>query len=187
MCWFFLFFVFSSFDLKRFSKNANYKVRNLIFNLKWQNEFQKTLLIFQFWLLNEKRKTKTIFFLNLFWFKTNFKKLKSKFSHSFFDWNQKMNFKKFFHFSILVMKTKNEKWKIFKIRFVFKSKNELYFRYTAVRVYFVHSIFNRIFSLKINLYPNFQFNLVSNSLVRFWILKNKSIMKKKLWNNEIMK
>ena len=41
-----------------------------------------------------------------------------------------MNFKKFFHFSILVMKLKSGKWKIFKIHFVFKSKNELYFRYT---------------------------------------------------------
>ena len=28
------------------------------------------------------------------------------------------------------MKLKNEKWKHFKIRFVFKSKNELYFQYT---------------------------------------------------------
>ena len=44
--------------------------------------------------------------------------------------NQKMNFKKFIHFSILVMKLKNGKWKIFKIHFVFKSKNGLYFRYT---------------------------------------------------------
>ena len=33
-----------------------------------------------------------------------------------------MNFKKFFPFSVLVMKLKNEKWKNFKIRFVFKSK-----------------------------------------------------------------
>ena len=41
-----------------------------------------------------------------------------------------MNIKKFFHFSILAMKLKHEKLKIFKIRFVFKSRNELYFQYT---------------------------------------------------------
>ena len=91
------------------------------------------------------------------------------------------------------MKLKNEKRKKFKIRFVFKPKKELYFRYKSVqrkyysifilklkwksvRVYFVHSIFNSIFWLKIDFYPNFQSNLISNSLIRFWILKNKSIM-----------
>ena len=45
-------------------------------------------------------------------------------------WNQKVNFRKFFPFSILKIKLKNEKWKNFKTRFAFKSRNELYFRYT---------------------------------------------------------
>ena len=49
--------------------------------------------------------------------------------------NQKMNFKKSFHFSIFVIKFKNEKWKIFKIRFVLNWKNELYFRYTDLVSY----------------------------------------------------
>ena len=57
--------------------------------------------------------------------KTNFKKQK---------WiskkKKKLNFKKFFHFSIFVLKLKNEKWKTFEICFVFKSKNKLHFRYT---------------------------------------------------------
>ena len=45
-----------------------------------------------------------------------------------------------------------------------------------IRVYFVHSISNYIFWLKIYFYPSFQFNLLSNSMIRFWILKDKSIM-----------
>ena len=40
-----------------------------------------------------------------------------------------MNFEKLFHFPILIMKLENEKRKNFKIRFAFKSKNELYFQY----------------------------------------------------------
>ena len=46
----------------------------------------------------------------------------------------------------------------------------------TISVYFVHSIFNSNFWLKIDFYCNFQSNLISNSLIRFWILKNKSIM-----------
>ena len=68
--------------------------------------------------------------------------------------NQRMNFKNFFHFSILVMKLKHEKWKIFKIRFLFKSKNKLYFRYADS----VHVLHPRIFELK---HPNSK--LISNS------------------------
>ena len=71
---------------------------------------------------------------NCFWIYFDLKPIsKSKnqnFGIHFLISNQKMNFKKSFHFSILVMKLKNEKQKIFKIRFVFKSKNELYFWYT---------------------------------------------------------
>ena len=67
--------------------------------------------------------------------------------------NQRMNFKNFFHFSILVMKLKHEKWKIFKIRFLFKSKNKLYFRYADS----VHVLHPRIFELKPKLKVNFKF------------------------------
>ena len=47
---------------------------------------------------------------------------------------------------------------------------------SVIRVYFIHSIFNCIFLLKIDFYPNFQLNLISYSLTRFWILKHKLIM-----------
>ena len=43
-------------------------------------------------------------------------------------------------------------------------------------IYFVYSIFNSIFLLKIDFYANFQFNLTSDYLMRFCVLKNKSIM-----------
>ena len=93
---------------------------NLLFDLKWKHKSQKISFISQVWLKYWKRKKKKQFFLTLFWFKTNFKKTKIKI-FEFIFW---------FYFPTLVMKLKNEKWKIFKIRFVFKSKNELYFRYT---------------------------------------------------------
>ena len=59
------------------------------------------------------------------------KKSKSKFRNCFFDLKWKNEFQKnIFHFSHLIIELKKEKRKIFKIRFAFKSKNELYFRYT---------------------------------------------------------
>ena len=97
-----------------------FQFRNLLFDLKWNHKSQKISFISQVWLKYWKRKKKKQFFLTLFWFKTNFKKTKIKI-FEFIFW---------FYFPTLVMKLKNEKWKIFKIRFVFKSKNELYFRYT---------------------------------------------------------
>ena len=48
--------------------------------------------------------------------------------------------------------------------------------YFYVRVYFFHSIFSCIFCLEIDFYPSFQSNYISNSLIRFWILKNNSIL-----------
>ena len=93
---------------KRISKNIFYFSRFII-------ELKK-----------EKRKE------NCFWIYFDLKSIsKNKnqnFGIHFLISNQKINFKKFSHFSILVMKLKNEKRNIFKIRFVFKSKNELYFR-----------------------------------------------------------
>ena len=46
----------------------------------------------------------------------------------------------------------------------------------ADRVYFVQSTFNCFFWLKVDFYFNFQFNLISYFLIRFWILRHKSIM-----------
>ena len=61
-----------------------------------------------------------------------------------------------------------------KILFHFKTRIECPFR--PVCVYFVHSNFNCIFWWKIDFYPNFSLILISYSLIRFWILKHKSIM-----------
>ena len=91
---------------------------------------KKRSFIFKIWLLNWKRKKEKIFFWIYFDLKPISKDKNQNFRIHFLISNQVMNFKKFFGFSILVMKLKNEKWKNFKIRFVFKSKNELYFRYT---------------------------------------------------------
>ena len=93
---------------KRISKNI-FHFSNLIIELK-----------------NEKRK---MFFWICFKLKPISKNKNQNFRIHFLIWNQKMNFKKFFHFSIFILKLKNEKWKTFKILFNFKSKNGLYFRY----------------------------------------------------------
>ena len=91
---------------------------------------KKRSFIFQIWLLNWKRKKEKKFFWIYFDLKPISKDKNQNFRIHFLISNQVMNFKKFFGFSILVMKLKNEKWKNFKIRFVFKSKNELSFPYT---------------------------------------------------------
>ena len=57
----------------------------------------------------------------------------------------------------------------------------------AVRVYFVQSISKCFFSLKLDFYPNFQFNLISYFLIRFWIWRHKSIMEVQFlkWKSKI--
>ena len=50
---------------------------------------------------------------------------------------QKINFQKIFDFLVLVIKLKTEKWKVFKVRIFFKSKNELYYRCTYFHCYMV--------------------------------------------------
>ena len=100
----------------------------MIWNKK--TNLKKISFISQIWLKHWKRKkTKKNFWL-FFDLKPILENKNQNFRIHYLISNQKMNFIKFFHFSILVMKLKNEKWKLFKIRFVFKSKNELYFRYT---------------------------------------------------------
>ena len=90
-----------------------------------------------------------------------------------------MNFKKLFYLSILVMKLKNEKWKIFKICFVFKSKNELYFRCTDLKWIRAQSVGQKahsIFVLKWNsilIFFCFSFSLVNRKIKfksQFWFL-----------------
>ena len=86
--------------------------------------------IFDFSNLIKALKKKKRFFWLYFDLKPISKNKTQNFRIHFLILNQKINFRKFFHFEILLMKLKNEKWKIFKICFVFKSKNELYFRWT---------------------------------------------------------
>ena len=105
------------------------------FNLKIEWHFRcgariKYLPFFRFDYWIEKGKIKKTFCWIYFDLKPILKNKHQNFRINFLIWYQKMNFKKFFLFSIFALKLKTEKGKIFKIRFVFKSKNELYFRYT---------------------------------------------------------
>ena len=110
------------------NQNQNFVICFLMWNEKTNFKKYISFFTFDYWI--EKRKTKKNCFWIYFDSKSISKNKNQNFRIHFLISNQKMNFKKFFHFSILVMKLKNEKRKIFKIRFVFKSKNELYFRYT---------------------------------------------------------
>ena len=126
----FAIFQFFMFWFKTDFVKWKFQFRNSLFDLKWKNEFQKISFIFQSWLKHWKRKNeKKTFFWLYFHLKPISKNKNQNFQIHFLISNQKINFRNFFHFSILFMKLKNEKWKIFKIRFVFKSKNELYFRF----------------------------------------------------------
>ena len=101
-----------------------FQFRNSLFDLKWKKQTSNNIFHFSNLITALKNeKLKRILFLALFWFKTTSKNKNQNLRiHSLIS-NQKMNLKNFFHFSILVMKLKNEKWNIFKICFAFKSKN----------------------------------------------------------------
>ena len=118
---------------------------------------------------NEKKKI----ILNLFCLKPISKDKNQNFQFQFLISNQKMNFYKFFLFSILVMKLKNEKWKIFKIRFVFKSKNELYFRYTDYKT-------NWFFDFQNNRILKFKFEVCFSFFILIWKTKNQICLNKYL-------
>ena len=95
-----------------------FQFRNSLFDLKWKKQTSNNIFHFSN-LINalKNEKLKRILFLALFWFKTTSKNKNQNFRiHSLIS-NQKMNFKKFFHFSILFMK--NEKWKIYQNLFCF--------------------------------------------------------------------
>ena len=103
-------------------QRIKFKFCNSLFDLKWENEYQKLSFIFQIWLLDWKKK---IFFFWVYFDLKSISKNKSQnFRIQFLISNQEMNIKKFFHFSVLLTKLKNEKWKIFKIRFVVKLNQE---------------------------------------------------------------
>ena len=129
----------------------------------------------------------------VFWFKnkTNFHFSFSNFITTIWKWN---NFLEFIFWTQIKKCIRQFRflffWNWFWIK-IEKMKNVLKFVFSfqvkkgitkfgifihAVNLYFIHSIFNEIFWLEIDFYPNFQSSLISNSLIRFWILKNKSIM-----------
>ena len=135
-----------------------------------KKRISKNMVHFLILIIKWKTKNKNKVFLNLFWFKTNFKKPNQNFRIHFSIWNQKMNFKKFFHFSILVMKLKNGKWKFFKIRFLFKLKNELYFRYTDSLLIFQFWLLNEKRKTKTKFF-----------LDLFWFKTNFKKPKSKFW------
>ena len=75
----------------------------------------------------------TDFLFNLFWFKINFKKVKSKFSNLVFEFKSKKEFQKvlsFFNFGYKI-----EKWKMKNFQNSFW-KSELYFWYTDLFIWF---------------------------------------------------
>ena len=93
------------------------KIYNFNFKLKIKRHFPYThCLLFIVFLSN----------FSFFVFQFHYQNWKRKefFEIHFLIWNEKMNSK------ILTFVLNNEKWKNFKIGFVFKSKNELDFRYT---------------------------------------------------------
>ena len=135
------------------NENQNFLISFLIWNDK--TNFKKYISFFTFYYSIGKRKTKKDCFWIYFDLKSISKNKNQNFRIHFLISNQKMNFREFFHFSILVMKLKNEKRKIFKIRFVFKSKNELYFRHTDLATIF---IFNRFFLWIFNPFIPFSFS-----------------------------
>ena len=94
---------------------TNFKILKLIFWFEMKKRISKNIFDFSNLIIelkNEKRKKN---FLNLFWFKTDFKKQKSKFLSSFLIWNQKMNFKNSFIFQFLFWnwEMKNKKFSKF--------------------------------------------------------------------------
>ena len=115
-------------------KNEKFSKFLLFLNQKINYTFctriQKMSFIFHIWLMQWKKKNEANFFWLYFDLKPISKNENQNFRTKFLISNQKINFIKFFHFSILIIKLKNEKLKIFNIYFVFKSKNELYFWYT---------------------------------------------------------
>ena len=117
-------------------RKIKFKVSLFVFRFETKKRISKNIFHFSNLIIElKKEKQKKNFFWIYFDLKPISKNKNQNFRIHFLISNQNMNFKKLFHFSILVMKLKNEKQKKFKIRFVFNLKNELYFRYTDSSVY----------------------------------------------------
>ena len=164
----------------------------MFFDLKWKNEFQKIYFIFHIWLLNWKEKNKK----NCFWIYSDLKSIsKNKnqnFRFHFLISNQKINFKKFFHFSTLVMKLKNEKFSKFVF---FLSKKTSYTFSTWIKTVFW--IYFDLKSISKNKNQNFRIHfLIPSQKINFkkffhfsiwlwnWKMKNEKFSKFILFLNQ---
>ena len=102
------------FQIKK--RKANFKILKLIFWFEMNSRISKNIFHFLNLIIELKNEKRKKFFLNLLWFKTDFKKQKSKFSNSIFDLKSKNEFQRilsFFNFLFWNWKMKNEKFSKF--------------------------------------------------------------------------
>ena len=116
-----------------------------------------------------------------FW--VNFPELNIQYSLIFVFWisDRKLKINSIFgYWQFLKIEKKKLHWQLGKMQFLkIENRKKLIWLLGTwtVRVFFVHSIVNCIVWLKIDFYPTFHFNFISNSLIRFWVLKHKSSWK----------
>ena len=102
------------FQIKK--RKANFKILKLIFWFEMNSRISKNIFHFLNLIIELKNEKRKKFFLNLLWFKTDFKKQKSKFLNSIFDLKSKNEFQRilsFFNFLFWNWKMKNEKFSKF--------------------------------------------------------------------------
>ena len=102
------------FQIKK--RKANFKILKLIFWFEMNSWISKNIFHFLNLIIELKNEKPKKIFLNLLWFKTDFKKQKSKFSNSIFDLKSKNEFQRilsFFNFLFWNWKMKNEKFSKF--------------------------------------------------------------------------
>ena len=102
------------FQIKK--RKANFKILKLIFWFEMDSRISKNIFHFLNLIIELKNEKRKKFFLNLLWFKTDFKKQQSKFSNSIFDLKSKSEFQRilsFFNFLFWNWKMKNEKFSKF--------------------------------------------------------------------------
>ena len=102
------------FQIKK--RKANFKILKLIFWFEMDSRISKNIFHFLNLIIELKNEKRKKIFLNLLWFKTDFKKQQSKFSNSIFDLKSKNEFQRilsFFNFLFWNWKMKNEKFSKF--------------------------------------------------------------------------
>ena len=97
-------------------RKVNFKILKLIFWFEMNSRISKNIFHFLNLIIELKNEKRKKFFLNMLWFKTDFKKQKSKFLNSIFDLKSKNEFQRilsFFNFLFWNWKMKNEKFSKF--------------------------------------------------------------------------